>query len=597
MPELDQIFSKAGVPAFDGPQCWSALVVAIKADGPYVVLPGFDRQLRWGPCLPTDAGVKIGDAVAVTQAEDGSLWLVGAGGSGDGQQGPVGPQGPAGPQGPTGPKGDPGPTGQPGAPGANGTNGADGAKGDKGDTGPQGPKGDTGPQGPQGIPGGVGNTAARAYRTATFAVPQGAWTKIPVDTVASDPGGHIVGGSYVCPSAGMYHVDVNVALNTGAAAGAGAACYRNGVQVFKSILGQSASPANTAGAMASGVVSCQAGDTLEVWAYTSASGLGILQDAGMNYLSVSKTDQSGPQGPQGAQGPKGDTGGNATIALDPWHYIGTAGQPAFQNGWTNLGAGSAACSYRKDPMGRVWVRGLAQGTSNVVAFTLPVGYRPLANYSFDNLQAGGAAGTYVTVGTDGTVLVTCPSGTAYLDFSFDTESVAQMPSGPQGPTGAAGPAGATGPAGAQGPQGPQGPVGPASNLAQYVATASRQGAHNVSNAGQGYVPLYADTITYDPSGCMNVNDGYHVKAAGLYRISGAIRYSAIAGLAAVMAYKNGLPQVEGGVMPAAGAVTISVIIKAAVGDTLNLFVYHGGTGSALNAPVAQDNYIMVDFLG
>ena len=165
--------------------------------------------------------------------------------------------------------------------------------------------GPPGPQGPQGLPGGVGDTAARAYRTAALAVPSGVWSKIPVDTVASDPGGHIVNGSYVCPSAGMYHVDANVALNTGAAAGAGAACYRNGVQMFKSILGQAASPANTAGAMASGVVSCQAGDILEVWVYTSASGLSLLQDAGMNYLSVSKTDQSGPQGPAGAPGKDG----------------------------------------------------------------------------------------------------------------------------------------------------------------------------------------------------------------------------------------------------------------------------------------------------
>lgn len=156
MPDLDQIFAKPGVPAFAGPQCWSGLVVAIKADGPYVVLPGFDRQLRWGPCLPTTAGVKIGDAVAVTQAEDGSLWLVGAGGSGDGQQGPPGPQGPAGPVGPAGPqgpKGDTGivgPVGPQGPQGPTGDPGAQGPKGDTGAQGPQGAKGDTGAQGPQG---------------------------------------------------------------------------------------------------------------------------------------------------------------------------------------------------------------------------------------------------------------------------------------------------------------------------------------------------------------------------------------------------------------------------------------------------------------
>ena len=198
MPDLDQIFAKPGVPAFAGPQCWSGLVVAIKADGPYVVLPGFDRQLRWGPCLPTTAGVKIGDAVAVTQAEDGSLWLVGAGGSGDGQQGPPGPQGPAGPVGPAGPQG---PKGDTGVVGPVGPQGPQGPTGDTGATGAQGPKGDTGAQGPQGA---KGDTGAQGPPGPAVARP--VWTALPYAAGWADYGGGFIAGQYCLDAVGFVHL-------------------------------------------------------------------------------------------------------------------------------------------------------------------------------------------------------------------------------------------------------------------------------------------------------------------------------------------------------------------------------------------------------
>lgn len=66
------------------------------------------------------------------------------------------------------------------------------------------------------------------------------------------------------------------------------------------------------------------------------------------------------------------------------HYVGDAGEPAFQNSWVNFdsglanpsGAGRNAGFYRD--RGRVYLLGvICAGASGTVAFTLPDGYRPL----------------------------------------------------------------------------------------------------------------------------------------------------------------------------------------------------------------------------
>ena len=49
-------------------------------------------------------------------------------------------------------------------------------------------------------------------------------------------------------------------------------------------------------------------------------------------------------------------GGGAQI-LDPWHRVGTAGEPGFQNGWANYGGPFQVARFRKDPFGRVFVEG------------------------------------------------------------------------------------------------------------------------------------------------------------------------------------------------------------------------------------------------
>jgi hypothetical protein len=167
---------------------------------------------------------------------------------------------------------------------------------------------------------------------------------------------------------------------------------------------------------------------------------------GMAYLCVRPTSAtpvpwtgiSGPSGPPGPQGPQGAAGvagaqgagvptpvvngtwlkgvGGAAlwtslqatdvpglVAADTaWHYVGSAGEPAFQNGFYNYGGQFVTTRFRKLATGLVVLDGLiGGGTSGTVAFTLPVGYRP------DMYRHIGGWGTEVIAGirinTDGTV--------------------------------------------------------------------------------------------------------------------------------------------------------------------------------------------------
>ena len=77
MPDLDQLFKPAGQRAFDGQaQSWDATVVEVTGKGVMVVLPSYDAFLRWGPCLPVESGLNVGDDCAVLMTETGQPWVL-----------------------------------------------------------------------------------------------------------------------------------------------------------------------------------------------------------------------------------------------------------------------------------------------------------------------------------------------------------------------------------------------------------------------------------------------------------------------------------------------------------------------------------------
>lgn len=67
-------------------------------------------------------------------------------------------------------------------------------------------------------------------------------------------------------------------------------------------------------------------------------------------------------------------------ALSPgeaWHMVGAPGEPAFQNGWENLGTpGNEAAGFFKDHEGIVHLKGTLKPGGTSLIFQLPQGFRP-----------------------------------------------------------------------------------------------------------------------------------------------------------------------------------------------------------------------------
>jgi hypothetical protein len=113
--------------------------------------------------------------------------------------------------------------------------------------------------------------------------------------------------------------------------------------------------------------------------------------------------------------------------VEPWHQVGAAGEPAFQNGWANSGSGKNL-AFRLNALGEVDIYGdlTVPATPNTVIFTLPASYQPSGtNEQIDVLVANQAGITRAAVGINGTVTVAnMPAGatriilkgTVYLDL-------------------------------------------------------------------------------------------------------------------------------------------------------------------------------------
>lgn len=108
-----------------------------------------------------------------------------------------------------------------------------------------------------------------------------------------------------------------------------------------------------------------------------------------------------------ASGPLTDLRGSGyarLIGTDPWHTVGAAGEPAFQNGWSPQ---SEAVQFRKTPTGDVHLRGRAKlGTAAASVFTLPVGYRPSVTLQAIAVAGGGDEPANIDITSAGTIIPT-----------------------------------------------------------------------------------------------------------------------------------------------------------------------------------------------
>jgi hypothetical protein len=87
----------------------------------------------------------------------------------------------------------------------------------------------------------------------------------------------------------------------------------------------------------------------------------------------------------------------------------------FANAWVDSGAPWLTAQFWKDPWRIVHVEGIVKnGTLGAAAFTLPAGYRPVADQLFPAIDGAGAVG-YVIVTAAGVVT---PNGGSNVSFSI-----------------------------------------------------------------------------------------------------------------------------------------------------------------------------------
>lgn len=122
----------------------------------------------------------------------------------------------------------------------------------------------------------------------------------------------------------------------------------------------------------------------------------------------------------------------APTAAEPWREVGTTGEPAFQNRWTNggiTGGGPySTAAFYKDPYGAVHLKGLVMGPNTPsVIFGLSCGYGPAqeewhATYSrgADASDVLGRAEIRPVLREDGSYRADVVAGRGYtVPFSLD----------------------------------------------------------------------------------------------------------------------------------------------------------------------------------
>lgn len=110
---------------------------------------------------------------------------------------------------------------------------------------------------------------------------------------------------------------------------------------------------------------------------------------------------------------------STVIAQERWHYVGTAGEPAFKNSWGNYDASESTwqkAKFFKDSNGVVHISGLVSaGTISQAVFTLPASYWPdagmhfatISNDAFAKLQVLITGDVYAATGSNAWYSIEC----------------------------------------------------------------------------------------------------------------------------------------------------------------------------------------------
>jgi hypothetical protein len=124
---------------------------------------------------------------------------------------------------------------------------------------------------------------------------------------------------------------------------------------------------------------------------------------------------------EAATSPFSNGGGNGVVQINydsiitftGWNYVGSAGNPAFGSGWSNVGSGNADLAFKFITSNEVWIKGYvknstAANTANI--FVLPSEYVPASQQIFTSVENGTVYGNSVVVQTTGDVVMFAAAG-------------------------------------------------------------------------------------------------------------------------------------------------------------------------------------------
>lgn len=236
----------------------------------------------------------------------------------------------------------------------------------------------------------VGTPAFRAYATANQnGIVSNTGTRVAFGGKTFDTNNafDVTTGVFTAPMPGMYRFEYSFFGRGTTLTTVIGSIRKNGIE--QSYSDQATAVSNAERVSGGDTFMLAAGDTVDVVGYLTGTGC---------YVDGSTAAQSTFSGSLIAGTAMTVT---TSPAPEPWHYIGDAGEPAFQNAFANYDANHRA-AYYKDVAGRVHVKGLVKGGSTgAIALTLPVGYRPEQEIRFPT-TVNAAFGSLV-VATNGSV--------------------------------------------------------------------------------------------------------------------------------------------------------------------------------------------------
>lgn len=110
--------------------------------------------------------------------------------------------------------------------------------------------------------------------------------------------------------------------------------------------------------------------------------------------------------------------GVSPFTPENWHYVGSAGNPAFGSGFANVGGGAAELAFRAlGDQGMVAINGYVSSTgAQAVVFTLPTAYIPNSD---QRIYCSGSSSDATVFSGSGAVEVPATSGDYYINGVYN----------------------------------------------------------------------------------------------------------------------------------------------------------------------------------